>query len=149
SGAILRYLAAVFGDDAFWPRDARARADVDMWAEWGKNELCNAFTVPIFWSRVRTPAVDRDEARLATAVADFNDYMGYLGDQVSDRAFVCGDTLTAADIVIGHLLFRWFTIDVPRRPNVPVEAYYQRLTKRTAYREYVMVSYEDLRAEGA
>jgi len=54
-----------------------------------------------------------------------------------------------ADIVIGHLLFRWFTIDVPRRARPVVEAYYQRLTGRAAYRDHVMVSYAPLQAEGA
>ena len=149
SGAILRYLAARYGDDVFWPKEVAARARVDMWAEWGKNELCNNFTVPIFWSRVRTAAEERDEARLAAAVATFDDYMAQLGAQLSGQTFVCGEALTAADIVIGHLLYRWFTIDVPRRPNGPVEAYYQRLTERPAYREHVMVSYDVLRAEGA
>jgi glutathione S-transferase len=150
SCAILRYLAARHGDGgAFWPADPAARARVDMWAEWGKNELCNAFTVPIFWARVRTAAADRDEARLAQAVATFDDYMARLAAQLGDRAFVCGDALTAADIVIGHLLYRWFTIDVPRRSNHVVEAYYQRLSERPAYCEHVMISYDSLRAEGA
>ena len=36
SMAILRYLAAAHGPEAFWPRDPAARAHVDMWAEWGK-----------------------------------------------------------------------------------------------------------------
>ncbi|MEM7731974.1 MAG: glutathione S-transferase family protein [Pseudomonadota bacterium] len=149
SCAILRYLAATYGSDTFWPVDPKGRAQVDMWAEWGKNELCNNFTVPIFWSRVRTAAKDRDEAALARAVAAFNGYMAHLGTQLSDQPFVCGDTLTAADIVIGHLLFRWFTIDVARDPQPAVEAYYGRLTQRLAYREHVMVPYDVLRVEGA
>ena len=150
SGAILRYLAARHGGGgAFWPADPATRARVDMWAEWGKNELCNAFTVPIFWARVRTAAAERDEARLSRAVASFDDCMGQLGAQLGERDFVCGDTLTTADIVIGHLLYRWFTIDVPRRPDRAVEAYYQRLSQRPAYRAHVMVPYDSLRVEGA
>ncbi|MDK3074926.1 glutathione S-transferase N-terminal domain-containing protein [Sedimentitalea sp. JM2-8] len=142
SCAILRYLAARYGDGAaFWPADPAARAPVDMWAEWGKTELAQAFTVPIFWARVRTAAKDRDEAALAEAVTRFNGYLARLGDQLSDRPYVCGDTFSAADIAIGHLLFRWFTIDVPRAVNPAVEAYYQRLTTRPAYRDHVMVDY--------
>ena len=60
-----------------------------------------------------------------------------------------GDSLTLADVVIGHLLFRWFTMDIPRAANPVVEAYYHRLTERRAYRDHVMVSYDVLRAEGA
>ncbi|MEM0945008.1 MAG: glutathione S-transferase N-terminal domain-containing protein, partial [Pseudomonadota bacterium] len=34
SQAILRYLAARYGDGAFWPADPARRAGLDMWAEW-------------------------------------------------------------------------------------------------------------------
>ncbi|MEO0372033.1 MAG: glutathione S-transferase family protein [Pseudomonadota bacterium] len=149
SCAILRYLAATYGSETFWPAAPRARAEVDMWAEWGKNELCNNFTVPIFWSRVRTAAKDRDVAALDRAVTAFNGYMAHLDARLQGRDFVCGDTLTAADIVIGHLLYRWFTIDVARDGYPAVEAYYNRLTERPAYRDHVMVPYDVLRVEGA
>lgn len=150
SAAILRYLAAQYGGGGpFWPGDPADRARVDMWAEWGKNELCQGFTVPIFWSRVRTPAVDRDAATLDQAIAQFDDGMRHLAGQLGEQDFVCGNALSAADIVIGHLLFRWFTMDIARAANPIVEAYYQRLTERAAYRKHVMVSYDVLRAEGA
>ena len=146
SCAILRYLAAQYGDGgAFWPSDPMARATVDMWAEWGKNELAQAFTVPIFWSRVRTAAALRDQAALDAAIAHFSSLLSALGDQLSENPFVCGPDLTAADITIGHLLFRWFSIDIERAPNPPVQEYYRRLTTRSAYRDHVMVDYEPLR----
>ena len=150
SCAILRYLASRYGDGGmFWPADAGERARVDMWAEWGKNELAQAFTVPIFWSRVRTSAKDRDEAALSAAIARFSDHLDLLEAQLEARDYVTGDGLTTADITIGHLLFRWFDIDIPRRPQPRVEAYYARLNTRPAYRDHVMVDYSMLRAEGA
>ncbi len=142
SCAILRYLAAQYGDGGtFWPRDPKARAGVDMWAEWGKNELSQAFTVPIFWSRVRTAASSRDQAGLDAAIGHFNGLLAVLAAQMQGRSFVCGDDLTVADIPIGHLLFRWFSMDIRRDPNPIVEAYYHRLTARAAYRAHVMVDY--------
>ena len=150
SCAILRYLAARYGDGgAFWPADPVARARVDMWAEFGKNEMAQAFTVPIFWSRVRTAAKDRDEAALTAAIARFEGLLDVVEGQLEGRTYVTGDTISAADITIGHLLYRWFDIDIPRRPRPTVEAYYQRLAERPAYREHVMVDYSILRAEGA
>jgi glutathione S-transferase len=150
SCAILRYLAARYGDGgAFWPADPASRARVDMWAEWGKNELSQAFTVPIFWSRVRTAARDRDAAALTAAIARFETHLDLLEAQLDGRAYVTGDLLSVADIVIGHLLFRWFDIDVPRRPRTNISAYYQRLVARPAYRRHVMVDYDALRVEGA
>ncbi|MEL7255911.1 MAG: glutathione S-transferase family protein [Pseudomonadota bacterium] len=150
SAAILRYLCAAYGPGTpFWPSDPATRARSDMWAEWGKTTLSASFTVPIFWSRVRTAATARDKAALTRAVAVFNTHMAQLGRQVEGRTFVCGDDLTTADIVIGHLLFRWFTMDVARDPQPAVEAYYARLTQRAAYLDHVMVPYDSLRAEGA
>jgi glutathione S-transferase len=146
SCAILRYLAARYGDGGpFWPADPKDRARVDMWAEWGKNELSQAFTVPIFWSRVRTAAKDRDEAALTAAVARFESHLDLLAHQLQGREFVTGDQFSAADIVIGHLMYRWFDIDVPRRPRPNLERYYLTLKRRPAYRTHVMVNYDVLR----
>jgi glutathione S-transferase len=149
SCAILRYLAARYGDGgAFWPADPGDRAGVDMWAEWGKTSFCSDFTVPIFWACVRTAALDRDESALATAMARFEGRLDALEVQLSGRDFVTG-SFSLADIVIGHVLWRWFDIEVPRRPRPIVEAYYGRLADRPAYRAHVMVPYDLLRAEGA
>ncbi|MEM8591525.1 MAG: glutathione S-transferase family protein [Pseudomonadota bacterium] len=150
SMAILRYLAARYGDGGtFWPADPTERASVDMLAEWGKNEVCQAFTVPIFWSRVRTPAVERDEAALTEAIDNFEILLDQLDTPLSEHAYITGDTLSAADIPVGHLLYRWFTMDIPRRPRAALEAYYARLQTRPAYRDHVMVDYASLAAPGA
>ncbi|MDJ0626667.1 MAG: glutathione S-transferase family protein [Rhodobacter sp.] len=150
SCAILRYLAARYGDGgAFWPADPADRARVDMWAEFGKNELAQAFTVPIFWARVRTAAADRDETSLSEAIARFEDLLDVIDGQLQGQRYLTGDRLTVADISIGHLLFRWFEIEVPRRPRASVEAYYRRLTDRPAYRRHVMVDFSSLRVPGA
>ncbi len=150
SCAILRYLAAKYGDGgAFWPADPVARARVDMWAEWGKADFSSDFTVPIFWSRVRTAAVDRDEAALTHALAKFDGYLGHLETQLGDNPYVTGADFTLADIVIGHVLFRYFNIDIPRTNRPVIDAYYERLQARPAFRDHVMVSYEILRVEGA
>ena len=150
SMAIVRYLASKYGDGgSFWPSDPEARAVVDMWAEWSKNEVSQAFTVPIFWSRVRTAAKDRDEAALTAAIARFEQHLDLLDAQVSKHDFVTGDDFTIADIVVGHLLYRWFDMDIPRRARPAVEAYYRRLVARPAYQDHVMVDYDILRVEGA
>jgi len=150
SCAILRYLAARYGDGgAFWPADPGTRARIDMWAEWGKINFCTCFTGPIFWSRVRTAAKDRDAAALSRALAQFETRLDILEGQLAKQDHVAGPAFTLADIVVGHVLYRWFDIDVPRKPRPLVAAYYDRLKARPAYAEHVMVSYEPLRAEGA
>ncbi len=148
SAAILRYLSARYGDDAFWPSDPVARSQVDMWAEWGKTTLGARFVAPVFMARVRTPLRDQDPEAIAAAVSAFEALQAPLAAQLGEAPFVCGDTLTAADIVIGHLFHRYFAMDIVRRPHPRIVAYHDRLTERPAYREHVMVSFDALRAEG-
>lgn len=149
SGAILRYLAARFASDPFWPDEPKARARVDMWAEWGKVTWCAAFIQPIFWSRVRTPAAERDETALSQAVERFSGLVEILDNQLDGRKFVTGDAFTLADISIGTHLYRYFDIDIPRRQFQRVAFYFERLQERSAYREHVMIPYDELRVAGA
>ena len=50
-----------------------------------------------------------------------------------------------ADITTGMTLYRYFEMPI-ERPHLPfVEAWYERLQRRQAYRTAVMVSFEELR----
>lgn len=148
SGAILRYLAAKYAPEGFWPRDPAERAPVDMWAEWGKVTMTAAFTGPIFWGTVRTPSSQQDEAALKKAFERFDRLLDMLERQLGDRSFVVGDRLTTADIVIGHLLYRYHEIEIPRQERPVLSRYYAALCERPAYRQHVMVSFDELRATG-
>lgn len=143
--AILRYLAEVHGDAGFWPRDPLARAEVDMWAEWAKHEVAEAFTGPIFWRVVRTPRARWDVAAIRAAVEALEQQLAIAEARLADRAFLCGDVLSLADIQFGHVLYRYFDIEIARRDFPHLRAYFDRLSERPAYRAAVMISYEVLR----
>jgi len=146
SCAILRYLAARHADGgAFWPADPVARAPVDQWAEWAKHTAATWFTVPVFWLKVRTPAAERDQAKLARNIAAFEARLDILGAQIRAGPYILGPELTLADIIAGHILFRWFDMDIPRLPRVEIERYYEALADRPAFRAHVMVPYDALR----
>lgn len=145
SMAILRYLGAVFANAPFWPADPVARAQVDQWAEWAKMDVANNFTGPIFWRVVRTPPERHDHGAIRAAVDKFERELASAEQQLSSRDFLAGDELSLADIPLGHVLYRYFDIDIERRDFPALKAYYQRLTQRPAYRESVMISYESLR----
>ncbi len=145
SSAILRYLAARYGDGgAFWPADPSARAHVDMWAEWAKVAVQRDFAHPVFWARVRTAAARRDPAAFAVSLARFEDHLSRAEAQLGGQDFLCGADLSLADIVFGHLLFRWYDMEIERRAHPAVERYYERLAARPGYRTHVMVSYAAL-----
>lgn len=147
TGAILRYLAGQYGTDAFWPADPVARANVDRRAEWAKLNVAMAFTVPVFWRVVRTAPAAHDAEALSAALNALEDKLSIAEAQLQQHLFLAGDTFTLADIQLGHVLYRYFDIDIPR-PDLPVLwGYFNRLCERPAFREHVMISYDVLRAE--
>jgi len=145
TGAILRYLAARYGTDSFWPADLTRRAEVDKWAEWAKINITLGFTGPVFWRVVRTAPSRRDPVAIAEALAKLERLFAIAEVQLSRQPFLAGDAFTLADIQFGHVLYRYFDIDIAR-PYLPgIERYYKALTQRPAFAEHVMVSYEPLR----
>src|ERR1700757_1853706 len=55
SHAILRYLAARYGGDRFWPKEPAARAPIDGWMDWQQTGLQPHFITGVFWGYYRTP----------------------------------------------------------------------------------------------
>ena len=145
TGAILRYLAAHYGSAPFWPRDDVARARIDQWAEWAKINITLGFTAPIFWRVVRTAPAKQDPVAIGQAVAKLDGLLDIAEAQLSRAAFLAGDDFTLADIQFGHVLFRYFDIPITRRDRPTLRRYYDSLATRPAFREHVMVSYEELR----
>lgn len=143
TGAILRYLAARHGAEAFWPSDPLRRAPVDQWAEWAKINIALAFTAPVFWRVVRTAPADRDAAAIGAALDALHGKLRIAEARLARQAFLAGDAFTLADIQFGHVLFRYFDIGIPRPPLPALRRYYEALAMRPAFREHVMVSYEN------
>tara|TARA_B110000003_G_scaffold225072_1_gene225768 strand:- start:186 stop:449 length:264 start_codon:yes stop_codon:yes gene_type:complete len=50
------------------------------------------------------------------------------------------------DIQFGHMLYRYYTIPIARRPLPAVAQYYSRIAQRPAYKTHVMVSFDKLQA---
>ena len=147
AGAILRYLANSYAGDPFWPADPVARADVDRWAEWSKINIAINFTGPVFWRVVRTPPSKRDPIAIAGGLSTLNRFLDIAEARLETLPCLTGEHLTLADIQFGHCLFRYFDMDIERAEHPSVRRYYDMLTERPAYREHVMVSYDELRAE--
>ena len=143
--AILRYLAAEYGADTFWPTDPLARAQVDMWAEWAKHSVAEAFTGPVFWRTARTKPENRDADLIAQTLARLTAELAKADEQLVRSDYLCGPDLTLADIQLGHVLHRYFDIEIARPDLTNLAAYYARLATRPAYQDTVMVSYEALK----
>ena len=145
SPVIVRYLGAKYGDENFWPSDPGKRARLDMWAEWVKTSVAPEMIYKVFWQLVRTGAADRKMSVVESGTNALKKMMTILDARLSEGDYLGGDNLCFADIVAGHVLYRYMTMDFDKAPTPNVDAYYKRLADRPAYAEHVMVSYESLR----
>jgi glutathione S-transferase len=144
SHAILRYLAAHYGDERFWSADPATRSHADRWMDWAQTSLQPDFLMGVFWGFYRTPGHKRNwpaiHAALGRCARDFTQ----LERQLDGRAMLLGDDLSLADIPAGTALYRYFELEI-ERPSLPnVERWYRALQQRPAYREHIMVPFGEL-----
>lgn len=144
SHAIVRYLAAKYGSGALWSEEPARRAQADMWMDWAQTSVLPDLTA-VFFGLVRIPSAKRDLPGINSAVERLGKTYGVLERALEGRAFLTGDSLSMGDIPLGSTLYRYFDLEISRPPLPNVEAWYERLQARPAYREHVMVSYESLR----
>ena len=145
SHAILRYLAARYGQASFWHEDPADRALVDRWMDWSQTTLQPEFINGVFWAYFRTPEAKRDLKAIDRSVRHCAELFRLLDSLLGTQPYLAEQKLSLADIPIGSLLYRYFELDIERPPIPKVRAWYQSLQQRSAYREHVMVSFEDLR----
>jgi len=145
SPAILRYLGARYGDENFWPTNPGERAPLDMWAEWVKTSVCPALTYQVFWQLIRVPAAERDQAVIDQGSQKLKALMPMVDERLGEGPYLGGEHLCFADIMLGHVLYRYHTLEFDRADTPNLADYYARLQERSAYRNHVMVSYESMR----
>ncbi|MDN7183630.1 glutathione S-transferase [Caballeronia sp. SEWSISQ10-4 2] len=138
SNTIVRYLANAYGaDSALLPLAPRERALVEKWMDWQATELNGAWRYA-FTSLVRNDPSKQDRALLNESISTWLKMMRILDAQLErTSAFVAGARLTAADIVIGVSVQRWYSTPFAR-PELPsVRRYFERLGERAGFQEFV------------
>ena len=134
SNTICRYLAGTQGRDDLLPREPLARARVEQWMDWQAGELNNAWRYA-YMNRMRHSAAHADPQAVQASAAAWNRHMGILEQQLARAGdFATGPSFTLADIGLGLSVNRWFMTPI-ERPALPhVQAYYDRLATRPAFR---------------
>jgi len=113
--------------------------------DWSQTALQPDFLNGVFWGYYRTPEAQRDLPAIERSLGRCTAHFRLLDGILQARPFLAGDELSLADIPAGTALYRYFELDIPR-PDLPhVAAWYDRLRRRPAYREHVMLPFGDLR----
>lgn len=103
SVGIVLYLAEKHADRGFVPTDPRARGDFYRWILFAVTEL----EQPLWRIARHTslyPEKDRSPADVALAARDFAPMVTVLENHMKGRAYVAGDSVTAADFVVAYTL---------------------------------------------
>lgn len=138
SNAIVRYLAARYGAGTFWPQDPQARAEADRWMDFQATTLW-ANLRPVFLGLRRTPPEERDEDLLEASRKRAEEAFAILDAHLNGRGYIGGSSPNMGDIPLGAAAYRWFELEI-RRPSMPsLEAWYERLRGRPAYRANIML----------
>ncbi|MGI9426242.1 MAG: glutathione S-transferase family protein [Hyphomicrobiaceae bacterium] len=138
SNVIVRYLAAKHASGTLIPSDPAARAETEMWMDWQQTTIMPSLG-PVFLGLIRTPPEQRDQAVIDRGAENVRKVMAILDDRLSSREFVMGNALTAADIPLGCVTYRWFGLPVEHGALPHVRAWYERLVARPGFAEHVMM----------
>lgn len=147
SEAVLRYLGAKYGTQ-FFPQDIEKRAAVDKWMCWNQSTWFPA-VYQLFITIMKIPVDKRSSAGLEQHLEAAHAKAAFMNDQLKDRSFVAGNSLSLADFSFAAWLYRYFTLEIDRPVNENLEKYYESLCGRKVYVKHVHISYESMRVPGA
>jgi glutathione S-transferase len=149
SNAIVRYLSEKYGRGKLAPEGHHGFARADQWMDWSITEIYKDLIGVCFSGTVRVTAKDRDHAGIAAAAKRMGDKLAILDRHLAGRAFICGDQLTMADVAVGTLMYRYFTLPIERPALGNVEGWYARLSTRPAFQTHAMVDWVAMKIPGA
>lgn len=136
SNSIIRYLANKWTAEALLPREPQARAEVDRWIDWQATEFNSAWRYAFSAIVRRNPAFG-DAGQVEESKKQWTRMLVILDNQLAQTGgHVAGASFTLADIPIGLSVNRWFMTPIERPPLRAVEAYYERLSRRAAFRKH-------------
>ena len=121
SNAILAYAADKIGADAFYPKDAKKRADINRWMFWESASWFGACYTYLVENCIK-PLLggETDKAIVASNEVQWHKLASILDARLATSKFVCGPTPTIADISLAapmHL-HGWQKLPLDAHPSI-------------------------------
>lgn len=134
SNTIVRYLADKHGRADLYPKDPQQRATIESWMDWASTEFAGGMR-PVFHALVvKNPAFAN---MVESAAKEWATQMRVLDEHLSANGpHVMGKNFTIADIPVGLVVNRWFSIAFQKPEFKAVSAYYDRLAQRPPYKAH-------------
>jgi glutathione S-transferase len=138
SHTVLRYLAAKYGPESYYPVDLKHRTVADQWLDWKIAHVSPAIR-PLFFrhflkmGEFTDREVEEGETECAKLFTILNDQLAKTG------AYAAGRGITIADSSLGMAVHRWLNLPV-KRPALPhIERYYAALSKLPSYEKTIRI----------
>lgn len=135
SHAIMAYLADKVGS-SLYPKDLRARADVNKWLFWSSSHWGQAIATINFERMVKKfLGQEADPAQIARGEAMFHDHAKILDAHLATRAWISGDDVTLADLSIGGMLVVAVPAQLPLTPYTNIQKWFARVRELDAWKK--------------
>ena len=137
SNAILRYMAAQYGGEHWWPADPSVRAMADRWMDW--QAAYAELQRDAFLSLVRKPVAEREPAVIAASVAACAWQLAVMERYLGETPWLSGESFGIGDIPMGVYAYTWFTLPI-ERPDFPnIARWYAAIRKRPGFAAQVAI----------
>jgi glutathione S-transferase len=140
SNAIVRYLLGKHAPNSTWySADPQARALADKWMDWTTSSFAGPFRT-VFWGVLRTPADKQDWPAINAAIKECSELLSMADDALASQPYLSGSDIGMGDIPLGSFIYAWFEMPIERAPQPHLQAWYERLKQRPAYKKAVMTA---------
>ena len=137
SNACVQYLASKHAAGSWYPDDLQRRADAVRWMDFACSTLSPAH-VPVFQGLIRTPKDKQNPEAIAAGRDNFSRQLAILDRYLRERDYVAGDAITMGDIPPAPFVHRWFNLDIEREDYPGLQAWYDRIASRPAFKKNVI-----------
>jgi glutathione S-transferase len=138
SNTILRYVAESSGAESFYPRDLKPRSICNQWMDWQNSTLGPTMSL-LYKAVVRTEAAKRDPAVIDPLREKAGRLFAIMDGALDCSPFLAGHSMSLADIAVGSLVYRWYTLRLNDPKTQALEAWLRALETRPAFRQHVMI----------
>jgi glutathione S-transferase len=135
--AIMLYFAEKKGDTTLYPKSLAARADVHRWLFWAAGHFTPTISILNFENMLkqRFNMGAPDAARVKLAEADLTTLGKVLDAQLANREWVCGSTMTLADVALACPLMSTQPAKLPVQGFANVQRWYAKVQQLDAWKQ--------------
>lgn len=138
SNAIVRYLAAQYGQNRLWVDNHARRAEGEKWMDWANQTLSPAHR-PILMGLVRTPEAERDYAAIDAGKAACEKLFALLDDALANQPWLSGSAFGVGDIAVAPFIWNLTNIGLEWGSYPNLERWFAQLKTRPAFQKAIMI----------